>query len=75
MGDSAAFMAEADLEQCACPCGGESLEIRVGVALYAGSEDVRWLYIGCRCPACALTAVYFDWKDEFEGYRGLLARV
>ena len=75
IGDSAEFMDEAEEEECACPCGEEAFEITVGVSLYADSEDVRWLYVGCRCPACKLTAVYGDWKNEFNGYRELLARV
>ncbi|QDU21832.1 hypothetical protein [Urbifossiella limnaea] len=73
--DSANFMDEAEEEDTACPCGEEGFEITVGVALYDDSEDVRWLYVGCRCIACGLTAVYGDWKNEFNGYRELLARV
>ena len=42
---------------------------------YDQSEDVRWLYVGCRCPACGLTGCYGDWKNEFIDYRNLLARV
>ncbi len=75
IGDSADFMDEAEEEECACPCGGEEFEITVGVSLYPDSEDVRWLYVGCRCPACGLTAVYGHWKNEFNGFRELLARV
>ena len=75
IGDSAEFMDESEEEECACPCGAEVFEITVGVSLYADSEDVKWLYLGCRCPKCGLTAVYGDWKNEFEGYRELLARV
>ena len=75
IGDSAEFMDEAEEEECACPCGGEEFEITVGVALYADSEDVKWLYVGCRCPKCGLTAVYGDWKNEFIGYKKLLAQV
>lgn len=75
MGDSADFLAEADLQECACPCGGERFEITAGVSLYAASEDIRWLYIGCRCPACGITGVYGDWKNECEGFRDFLARV
>jgi hypothetical protein len=75
IGDSDEFMAEADPDECACPCGGEEFEITVGVSLYDDSEDVKWLYLGCRCPACGLTAVYGDWKNEFIGYQALLARV
>lgn len=75
VGDSGEYLDDAELEECACPCGGEAFEVSVGVSLYADSEDVRWLYLGCRCPACGLTAVYGDWKNEFPGYRELLARV
>jgi hypothetical protein len=75
IGDSDEFMADAELEECACPCGNEDFEITVGVSLYEDSEDVKWLYLACRCPQCGLTAVYGDWKNEFSGYRELLARV
>jgi hypothetical protein len=75
IGDSGEYLKEAELEECACPCGGEQFQITVGVSLYEGSEDVRWLYLGCRCPTCGLTAVYGDWKNEFIDYRKLLARV
>jgi hypothetical protein len=75
IGDSDEFLTEAELSECACPCGGERFEITVGVSLYDDSEDVRWLYLGCRCPSCGLVAVYGDWKNEFEGYQQLLARV
>ena len=75
IGDSAEYEDEADEDEAACPCGEESFQITVGVSLYADSEDVRWLYLGCRCPACGLTAVYGDWKNEFIGYRELLAKV
>ncbi|HEY4262624.1 MAG TPA: hypothetical protein VGM98_20860 [Schlesneria sp.] len=74
IGGSDDYMADATLDECACPCGQEVFEITVGVSLYEGSEDVRWLYIGCRCPICGLTATYGDWKYEFNGYRELLAR-
>ena len=75
IGDSGEYLADAELAECACPCGGAAFEVAVGVSLYEGSEDVRWLYVGCRCPACGLVAVYGDWKNEFVGYRELLARV
>ncbi|WP_437811115.1 hypothetical protein [Sorangium sp. So ce1078] len=73
--DSDEYLEDAELEQCACPCGNEAFEITVGVSLYDESEDVRWLYLGCRCPTCGLAAVYGDWKNEFNGYQALLARV
>jgi ribosomal protein S27AE len=75
IGDSDNFMASAELDECVCPCDGEQFEITVGVSLYKGSEDVKWLYLACRCPTCGLTAVYGDWKNEYIGYKELLARV
>lgn len=75
IGDSDEYLEDAELEECACPCGNEEFEITVGVSLYRGSEDVKWLYLGCRCPKCGLTATYGDWKNEFNGYQKLLARV
>lgn len=75
IGDSENFLEDASLEECDCPCGSESFEITIGVSLYDDSEDVKWLYLGCRCSKCGLTAVYGDWKNEFIGYRDLLARV
>jgi hypothetical protein len=75
MGDSDEYADEAELYMSECTCGGDFFEITVGVSLYAESEDVRWLYVGCRCPACSLTGCYGDWKNEFNGYQQLLANV
>ena len=75
IGDSDEYLEDAEVKECACPCGGEELEITIGVSLYKESDDVRWLYIGCRCPQCGLTAVYGDWKNEYNGYRKLLDNV
>jgi hypothetical protein len=75
IGDSEEYLEDADLEGCECPCGSDVLEITVGVSLYAESQDVRWLYIGCRCRDCGLTACYGDWKNEYIGYQELLDRI
>jgi hypothetical protein len=75
IGDRDEFLEDAELGECACPCGNEEFEITVGVSLYEGSEDVKWHYLGCRCPKCGLTAAYGDWKNEYVGYQELLARV
>ncbi|WP_425615747.1 hypothetical protein NA78x_005678 [Anatilimnocola sp. NA78] len=75
MGDSEDYLEDAELEEAACVCGADVFEITVGVSLYDDSEDVRWLYLGCRCTAWGLTGCYGDWKNEFEDYRQLLARV
>lgn len=75
IGDSGEYLEDAELEECGCPCAAEGLELTVGVALYSGSQDVRWIYIGARCPHCGLTGCYADWKNEFIGYTELLAKV
>ena len=75
IGDSSDYLDEAELEECECPCGNELFEITVGISLYSDSEDVKWIYIGCRCPQCELTACYGDWKNEYEDYRKLLKLV
>ncbi|HGK7305752.1 TPA: hypothetical protein ACJ509_003659 [Stenotrophomonas maltophilia] len=75
MGDSAEYADEAELEAHWCLCGNESLAIHSGVALYPDSRDVRWLYIGCRCPHCQLVGVYAEWKCEAGDVEAFLARV
>lgn len=75
IGDADDYIDEAEPWQCTCLCGAEQFEITIGVALYDGTEDVRWLYVGCRCPECQLTGCYGDWKNEFIGYQSLLANV
>jgi hypothetical protein len=75
IGDSQAFLEEAELEECVCPCGEDEFEVTAAVSLYEGSADVKWFYLGCRCPKCGLVACYGDWKNEFEGYQELLDKV
>ena len=75
LGDSDEYLADASLEECECSCGAGAFEITAAVALYADSKDVRWFYVGCRCPGCGLTACYGDWKNEFTGYQRLLEKV
>ena len=75
IGDSSDYLEGAELESCECICDSTALEITVGVALYAESDDVCWLYIGGRCPECKLSGCYGDWKSEYAGFRDLLERV
>ena len=75
IGDSDEYLEEAELQASTCVCGKDVFEITVGLSLYDESDDVRWLYVGCRCPACGLTGCYGDWKNEFIDYRELLKRV
>jgi hypothetical protein len=69
---------EADAECCECPCtprGASYFEVTVGAALYEGSRDVRWVYIGCRCVACGLTACYTDWNRVDLALEKVFARL
>lgn len=75
VGDSEQFIEGASLDHAQCVCGKKHLELTVGVALYEGSEDVRWLYLAARCVECGLAGVYGDWKNEYNGYKELLNRV
>jgi hypothetical protein len=75
IGDSSEYLEDAELEECECPCGRGTFELTVGVSLYKDSTAVKWLYLGCRCPACGQAACYGDWKNEFEDYRELLDRI
>lgn len=76
MGDSAEYIDEVEeLDPAVCTCGHESFQVTVGVALYQGSKDVKWVYLGCACEACGLGGVYADWKNEFPDYNTYLQRV
>ena len=75
MGDSAEYADEADLDFHSCICEAEAFELQSGVALYEGSQDVRWYYLGCRCVACRLVGVYADWKCEAGDAGEFLAAV
>lgn len=75
MADSDDYFDDAEIYIAECTCGSNQFEITVGIALYADSDDVRWLYVGCRCPTCRLTGCYGDWKNEFPGYPKLLGNI
>jgi hypothetical protein len=75
IGDSGDYPEGAELEFCECLCDAVAFEISVGVALCPDSEDVRWLYLACRCPQCNLVGCYADWEDEPVDYRELLNNV
>lgn len=75
MGDSEEYLPEAELEECECPCGGQTFKLLVGVAVYAESAAVRWVSVGLRCSACSVIGCYGDWKNEYEGFQEYLKRV
>ncbi|WP_250038263.1 hypothetical protein [Paractinoplanes maris] len=69
--DSADHLEEADLGECACPCGGETFSAAVGFAMTAGDE-VRWISLGLRCLTDGVLGVYTDWKIDYAPTAHLL---
>lgn len=47
-----------------CICRGRAFEVVIGAALYEGSREVRWWYVGGRCLRCGCLGIYGDWKDD-----------
>lgn len=56
---------------CACPCGHEEFTAAVGY-LIGDDGEVRWIFVGLRCLACASLNVYEDWKISYGPTRHLL---
>ena len=73
MGDSSEWVDGASWDDHECACSGKAFELCVGVALYDGSNDARWYYLGCRCTQCRLVGVFADWKCEAGDADALLA--
>jgi hypothetical protein len=76
------YLDYAEAKECECLCGSGAFEITAGVALREYSGDVGWLYIGCQCINCGLTACYGDWKiaskhwqNEHNHFREFLKRI
>ena len=80
MADGGHYVDDAELVGCRCLCDADRFELSAGVSRYRDeadnpTDDVRWFYIGCRCPACGLLGCYADWKNEFNGYESLMANI
>lgn len=78
MGDSSEYADEADFSRHMHLCepnGYENFKLLSGVALYEGSNDVRWYYIGCLCTNCQLVGVFAEWKCEAGDADTFLANV
>ncbi|MFI6824315.1 hypothetical protein ACIBJE_25730 [Micromonospora sp. NPDC050187] len=69
--DSDDYLDDAELAECACPCGAESFAVAVGYAL-AGDGEVRWVSVGLRCLADGALGVYTDWKIDYAPTAHLL---
>ena len=61
--DSAESQDDAEPERWACvECKGYTCNVGVGFALYKRSRDIKWLYVGCRCPRCGILGCFAGWK-------------
>ena len=69
--DSSDHLEDADLGECACPCGGETFAVAVGFATTA-DDEVRWISIGLRCLTDGTLGVYSDWKIDYTPTAHLL---
>jgi hypothetical protein len=47
-----------------CNCDNDRLNIGIGKAYYAASNEPRWIYIGAHCKRCGLSGAYVDWKES-----------
>lgn len=72
LADSAEYADEAELDDCACPCGGEVFNVGLGFALF-DDGDVRWISIGLRCIQDGTLGVYADWKIDYSPTDRLLS--
>jgi hypothetical protein len=72
LADSSEVLNDADLGECACPCGGETFAVAVGFAL-TRDHEVRWVSIGLRCFNDGAPGVYADWKVDYAPTAHLLA--
>ncbi|MDP2248544.1 MAG: hypothetical protein Q8J65_10460, partial [Nitrosomonadales bacterium] len=73
MGDSADYANNAKFVRHECVCEAETFRLLSGVALYEGTNDIRWYYIGCHCTVCQLVGVFAHWKSEAGNAETFLA--
>jgi hypothetical protein len=65
--DSAEFWEGSEPEGWKCiKCKSRHTNIGVGFSLYHNGEDIRWMYIGVRCPACGILGCFADWKIAYS---------
>jgi hypothetical protein len=63
--DSDEYSSDASLEECACPCGGETFQLAVAFS-HRAEGSIKWVTIGARCTACGVLGAYTDWKIDYE---------
>jgi len=73
--DSEEFAEEAEFERWRCGCNSEVTNIGVGFSLRKKEDEIRWLYVGCRCAKCGILGCAAGWKIDYAPSRQLLDRV
>jgi len=56
-----------------CPC--VAFNMGVGFSLYDDKQNIRWIYVGARCPQCGLMGCFAEWKIGYEPSLHLLDKV
>ncbi len=70
--DSEEYWDEATPDKWKCvECKGDKTNVGVGYSYYEDGE-VKWVYIGCRCPKCGILGCFAGWKIGYEPSRHLL---
>lgn len=54
------------LKRFKCVCKATEANVGVGFALYEGSAELRWLWVGHRCVSCGVLGSMVDWKIGYE---------
>jgi len=74
--DSEEYWDEAEPERWKClECGCDQTNIGVGFSLYDDDQEIRWLYVGCRCAKCGVLGCFAGWKIAYASSRHLLDQV
>ncbi len=69
--DSADQLDDAELEECACPCGAETFAVATGFAMFDATE-IRHISVGLRCLTDGTLGVYTDWQIDYSPSAHLL---
>ncbi len=63
--DSKEYFEEAEPEEYEClECKTNYANVAVGLA-YRENGDVKWVYVGIRCPKCGMLGSINDWKINY----------
>lgn len=73
--DSEEYWEDAEPEHWTCiECKKDTCNVGAGFALYPDSRDIKWIYIGCRCPTCGILGCFAGWKVGYGDSQHLIAK-